>query len=68
MAMKKFVIGFDLGGTNSVLALVDKEGNVSERISFKTQEFLRIDDYVSRCAEAIHALVEKLEGQNRSWH
>lgn len=60
--MKKFVIGFDLGGTNSVLALVDKEGNVSERISFKTQEFLRIDDYVSRCAEAIHALVEKAGG------
>lgn len=23
--MKKYVIGFDLGGTNSVLALVDKE-------------------------------------------
>lgn len=37
--MKKYVIGFDLGGTNSVLALVDKEGNVSEQVSFKTNEF-----------------------------
>lgn len=39
MAMKKFVIGFDLGGTNSVLALVDKEGNVSNVFLLRRRNF-----------------------------
>ena len=35
--MKNYVIAIDLGGTNTVLGLVDKEGQVLTQTSFKTQ-------------------------------
>lgn len=61
--MKKYVIGFDLGGTNSVLALVDKEGNVSEQVSFKTNEFPDIEQYVKQCTKTITELIQKAGGK-----
>lgn len=61
--MKKYVIGFDLGGTNSVLALVDQEGNVSERVSFKTNEYPDVDKYVRQCTQTITELIQKAGGK-----
>lgn len=61
--MKKYVIGFDLGGTNSVLALVDKEGNVSERVSFKTSDFPDFEQYVRQCTQTITELIQKAGGK-----
>lgn len=50
--MKNYVIAMDLGGTNSVLGLVDKDGNILCRTSFKTKDYPAVEDYVSRCADA----------------
>lgn len=63
--MKSYVIGFDLGGTNSVLALVDKEGGIAARTSFRTDEFEEVDEYVDRCAEVIGGLIERAGGKNQ---
>ena len=51
--MKNYVIAIDLGGTNTVLGLVDKEGQVLTQTSFKTQAYPELTGYVSRCGEAV---------------
>ncbi|MBE6275671.1 MAG: ROK family protein [Bacteroides sp.] len=60
--MKNYVIACDLGGTNTVFGVVDKEGNVLHQTSFKTQTYPNLSDFVSRCGEAIRFLLEKIGG------
>jgi len=43
---KPYVLGLDMGGTNSVLGIVDARGHVIARTSIKTQEYKDINDYV----------------------
>jgi len=58
--MKQVVIAVDLGGTNTVLGVVEKEGKVLHQVSFKTQAYPEISAFVCRCGEAISFLLEKL--------
>ena len=60
--MKNYVIAIDLGGTNTVLGLVDKEGQVLTQTSFKTQAYPELAGYVSRCGEAVRFLLNEIEG------
>ena len=60
--MKNYVIAIDLGGTNTVLGLVDKEGQVLTQTSFKTQAYPELTGYVSRCGEAVRFLLKEIEG------
>lgn len=60
--MKNYVIAFDLGGTNTVLGLVDKEGNVLHQTSFKTQAYPELVGFVTRCGEAVRFLLDKIGG------
>ena len=60
--MKNYVIAIDLGGTNTVLGLVDKEGQVLTQTSFKTQAYPELASYVSRCGEAVRFLLNEIEG------
>ena len=59
--MKNYVIAIDLGGTNTVLGLVDKEGQVLTQTSFKTQAYPELAGYVSRCGEAVRFLLKEIE-------
>lgn len=59
--MKNYVIACDLGGTNTVFGVVDKEGNVLHQTSFKTQAYPELPAFVSRCGEAIRFLLEEIE-------
>jgi len=43
---KPYVLGLDMGGTNSVLGIVDARGQVIARTSIKTQAYTDINDYV----------------------
>ncbi len=43
---KPYVLGLDMGGTNSVLGVVDARGHVLARTSVKTQAYPRIEDYI----------------------
>lgn len=53
---KPYVLGLDMGGTNSVLGIVDVRGNVLARTSIKTQEYKEINAYV----EALYVEAEKI--------
>lgn len=58
--MEKFTIGIDIGGTNTVLGLVDGAGRVAAHRAFATADFPLFDDYpayVVRLAEAVGELL-----------
>ena len=59
---KPYVIGLDLGGTNSVFGLVDRQGKILMTTSIKTQGYDLAEDYVEACVEALQPIVEQAGG------
>ena len=59
---KPFVLGLDMGGTNSVLGVVDARGHVLGRTSIKTQAYRDINDYVNALYEEAQKIIEPLGG------
>lgn len=57
MKETEYVLALDLGGTNSVLGIVDREGKVYATSSFRTREYPVLEDYVSRCASEARKLI-----------
>ena len=43
---KPYVVGMDIGGTNTVFGIVDQRGNVLATDSVKTQSYAKIEEYV----------------------
>ena len=60
--MKPYVIGVDLGGTNTVFGIVDKDGNVVCEGAIKTQEYTAAEDFVEAGCECLKPLIEKVGG------
>lgn len=56
--MKPYVIGIDMGGTNTVFGIVDARGVVLASSSIKTAKHANFDDYVDDLYNAITALIE----------
>lgn len=56
--MKKVVAGVDIGGTNSVYGLVDKDGNIMADGSIITTDFPHIEDFVSTLVAGINNLTK----------
>lgn len=63
--MKQVVIAVDLGGTNTVFGVVDKEGKVLHQTSFKTQAYPEISAFVTRCGEAVSSLLKEVGGAEK---
>ena len=59
---KPYVLGLDMGGTNSVLGVVDARGHVLGRTSIKTQAYKDINDYVNALYEEAEKIIEPLGG------
>lgn len=62
MENKPYVIGLDLGGTNSAFGIVDAEANVVATTTIRTGEYKDVDVYVDSCCKALAPLVEKVGG------
>lgn len=66
--MKPYVLGIDMGGTNTVFGIVDARGIVIASSSIKTARHTVFDDYVDELyTEVIHLLeandaVDKIHG------
>jgi glucokinase len=56
--MKEVVAGIDIGGTNIIFGLVDRNGNVIVENRLKTTDYPDIMDFVSAQADAIYKLLE----------
>lgn len=59
---KPFVIGLDLGGTNSVFGIVDQRGQVLATNSIKTQAYKNVEDFVDAGIEALKPIIAKVGG------
>ncbi len=62
MENKPYVIGLDLGGTNSVFGIVDAEANVIASTSIRTAGQNDVEVYIDNCCKALAPLIEKVGG------
>lgn len=58
--MKQVAIGIDIGGTNTVLGLVDQNGNVLAKDYFSTAKYNNITEYTNKLSGNINKLLERL--------
>ena len=62
MMEKSYVIGVDIGGTNTVFGVVDARGSILQKGSIATGYYEDINDYVSTLASELKAMIEKVGG------
>lgn len=60
--LKPYVIGLDLGGTNSVFGIVDSRGDIKATTAIKTQAYDNVDDYVNASVEALQIIIDQVGG------
>jgi len=56
---KPYVIGIDMGGTNTAFGVVDRRGEILFRSSISTLGYTKGEDYVNDLGNAINDLIEK---------
>ncbi len=61
--MKQLVVGIDIGGTNSVFGLVDREGEMHGEGVVPTRSFPDFDQYLEELYIGINDLLKKVEGE-----
>ena len=59
---KPYVIGLDLGGTNSVFGIVDARGEIKATTAIKTQGYETAEDYVAAAVGALLPIIEQVGG------
>ena len=62
---KPYVIGIDMGGTNTVFGIVDARGVVLTSDSIKTRKHSNINDYIDELYAGITRLIESIEAQDK---
>ncbi len=60
--IKPYVIGLDLGGTNSVFGIVDARGDIKATTAIKTGGYEKVEDYVKASVEALQPVIEQVGG------
>lgn len=59
---KPYAVGIDIGGTNTVMGIVDTRGKVVTTSAIKTQQYREIDDFIEAVAEVLRALMDSVGG------
>ena len=60
--IKPYVIGLDLGGTNSVFGIVDSRGEIKATTAIKTGGYDTVDAYVEAAVNALQPVIEQVGG------
>ena len=60
--LKPYVIGLDLGGTNSVFGIVDSRGEIKATAAIKTQGYDTVEAYVDASVAALQIIIEQVGG------
>lgn len=60
--MKPYVIGLDLGGTNSVFGVVDSRGEIKATTAIKTQGYNTVEEYVNASMDALNIIIDQVGG------
>ena len=56
---KPYVIGIDIGGTNTVFGVVDKRGQIIKNGSIKTNTHAEVGDYINELTKALNELIKE---------
>ncbi len=56
---KPYVVGIDVGGTNTVVGIVDKRGQILKGGSIKTAKHVNVEDYLDELTELINDLISE---------
>lgn len=59
---KQYVIGLDMGGTNSVFGIVDQRGNIVAQTVISTKAYPVVHDYVAAGVTALQPLLDMIGG------
>ena len=59
---KPYVVGIDIGGTNTVFGIVDARGNIISSGSVKTQAYDKVEDYVDEVCKNLLPLINEKGG------
>ena len=62
---KPYVVGIDIGGTNTVFGLVDARGTVVDVDKIKTGKYEKAEDYVDADCTGLEALIERNGGKDK---
>lgn len=62
---KPYVVGMDIGGTNTVFGIVDSRGNILGADSIKTGDYALIDEYVDAVCSKLIPLIDKHGGTEK---
>lgn len=62
---KPYVVGIDIGGTNTVFGIVDARGNVIASNSIKTGKHANIEDYITELKVALNKLIEAHDAKDK---
>lgn len=62
---KPYVVGMDIGGTNTVFGVVDSRGNILETDSIKTGDYALIEAYVEAVCAKLIPLINKHGGAEK---
>ena len=60
--VKPYVIGLDLGGTNSVFGIVDARGDIKVTTAIKTQGYGNVEAYVEASVAALQPIIDQVGG------
>ena len=58
--MKK-AIGIDIGGTITKIGVVSEDGICSHKISFRTKEYSKFNDYIDNLNDKINSIQSKFK-------
>lgn len=62
---KPYVLGIDIGGTNTVFGIVDARGHVVASDSIKTRKHNKFEDYIAELHDGIARLLRANEAENK---
>lgn len=62
---KQYVVGIDIGGTNTVFGVVDARGTILYSAAIKTGIYPNIDDYVTDLAKGLDLVINQAGGREK---
>jgi glucokinase len=62
---KPYVVGIDIGGTNTVFGVVDARGTILYSGSIKTGKHTDVNDYVTELAKGLELVIDQAGGHER---
>jgi len=60
---KPYVIGIDIGGTNTIFGIVDARGVILNSDSIRTWDYPEIETYIAALTERLRAMIHRAGGQ-----